>query len=141
MTVSSHFALGSALAALAAAGFWGYCLFNLARTGQREVRTFSKPAWGGAPGLHQRPWRASVFHGRPASAAVAPKQETKAVTTPIDQGLLPRMQRGSAQSSGGGTVNHCVRGKPKLSAHPHNIESVIAHSDSIGQYSPRLEAA
>jgi hypothetical protein len=45
MTVSSHFALGSALAALAAAGSWGYCLFDLATTGQREVRTFSKPVW------------------------------------------------------------------------------------------------
>ena len=44
MTVRSHFVLGSALAALAA-GFWGYCLFDLGRTGQREVRTFSKPVW------------------------------------------------------------------------------------------------
>ena len=45
MTASNPFALSGALIALAAAGFWGYCLFDLTRTDEWEVRTFSKPAW------------------------------------------------------------------------------------------------
>jgi len=43
--MSNPFALSSALMALTAAGFWGYCLFDLARTDEREVRSFSKPVW------------------------------------------------------------------------------------------------
>jgi hypothetical protein len=45
MALSNPFALSSALIALAAVCFWGYCLFDLARTDEREVRTFSKPVW------------------------------------------------------------------------------------------------
>jgi hypothetical protein len=45
MAPSNPFANSSALLALAATGFWAYCLFDLARTNQWEVRTFSKPVW------------------------------------------------------------------------------------------------
>ena len=37
--------LSSALITLATAGYWGCCLFDLAETGERGVRTFSKPVW------------------------------------------------------------------------------------------------
>jgi hypothetical protein len=42
MTVSNFFALSSALVASAATGFWGYCLFDLARTGEwKSARSLS----------------------------------------------------------------------------------------------------
>lgn len=43
MAMSSSPGLRSALIALAGAGFWGYCLFDLARTSECEVRTFFRP--------------------------------------------------------------------------------------------------
>jgi hypothetical protein len=43
MAMSDPFARSCALIALAAVGFWGYCLFDLARTDAWEVRTFSEP--------------------------------------------------------------------------------------------------
>jgi len=45
MAPSNPFALGSALIALAALGFWGYCLVDFSRTDEREMRMFSKPVW------------------------------------------------------------------------------------------------
>jgi len=45
MAPSDPFGLSGALIALAAAGFWAYCLFDLARTDDWGVRTFSKPVW------------------------------------------------------------------------------------------------
>jgi hypothetical protein len=29
----------------AALVFWGYCLFDFARTDERDIRAFTKPAW------------------------------------------------------------------------------------------------
>jgi hypothetical protein len=31
--------------ALAALGFWAYCLYDFARTDERDMRTFSRPVW------------------------------------------------------------------------------------------------
>jgi|BarGraIncu01122A_1022018.scaffolds.fasta_scaffold538461_1 hypothetical protein len=45
MALSNPFAVGNVLIAMAAVGFWGYCLFDLAKSDEWEVRTFSKPVW------------------------------------------------------------------------------------------------
>ena len=45
MAPSNPFALSSALIALAALGFWGYCLVDFSRTDEREMSMFSKPVW------------------------------------------------------------------------------------------------
>ena len=37
--------LGNSLVVLAAIGFWGYCLVDLTRTDELEMRLFSKPVW------------------------------------------------------------------------------------------------
>lgn len=37
--------LGNAVVPLAALGFWAHCLFDFARTDEREMRTFTKPVW------------------------------------------------------------------------------------------------
>ncbi|MEP7035697.1 MAG: PLDc N-terminal domain-containing protein [Actinomycetota bacterium] len=37
--------LGNSLVVLAAIGFWGFALFDLTRTDELVMRTFSKPVW------------------------------------------------------------------------------------------------
>jgi len=70
-----------------------------------------------------------------------PLTPSKPVLLQSRHGPLRRAKRGSAESSGSRTVNHGVPGKLELSAHPHHIESVIAHSGRVRQYAPSLETA